>query len=126
MRMGRYTYDGDGQLHSVKETGGDAPATYLYTYDTLGNLIASEKKDSTGATVLRVYQSYDTSGQLVGQSWYTGRDGYSESYTYNTTDGSLATVTTATGQTVQLGYDELQRLTSVGTGLYTRSYTYRL
>ena len=28
-RVVHYQYNGDGQLHSVKETGGDSPATYL-------------------------------------------------------------------------------------------------
>lgn len=124
-RVVTYTYDGDGQLYSVREVGGDSPAIYLYTYDSTGNLIISEKKDEAGDSLLRVYLSYDSSGQLVGQSWYMGNSSYSESYTYNTTDGSLNTMATGTGKTIQLGYDELQRLTSASTELYTKSYSYR-
>ena len=123
-RVVTYTYDGDGQLYSVREVGGDSPATYLYTYDSTGNLIISEKKDEAGDSLLRVYLSYDSSGQLVGQSWYMGNSSYSESYTYNTTDGSLNTMVTGTGDTIQLDYDELQRLTSASTELYTKSYSY--
>ena len=124
-RVVTYTYNGDGQLYSVREVGGDSPAIYLYTYDSTGNLIISEKKDEAGDSLLRVYLSYDSSGQLVGQSWYMGNSSYSESYTYNTTDGSLNTMVTGTGDAIQLGYDDLQRLTSASTELYTKSYSYR-
>ena len=124
-RIVSYTYNGDGQLHSVKESGGDSPATYLYTYDSIGNLIASEKKDEAGDSLLRVYQNYDNAGQLIGQTWYVGNSTYSESYTYNITDGSLNTMSTGTGETLQFSYDDLQRLTSVGNSLYTKNYSYR-
>ena len=124
-RMVSYTYTGDGQLYSVTETGGDSPAVYLYTYDSIGNLIASEKKDPSGNSLMRVYQNYDASGQLVGQSVYLGDSNYSESYTYNKTDGSLATMTTGTGQTLSYTYDALKRLTAVSGGMYTKNYTYR-
>lgn len=124
-RVVTYTYNGEGQLHSVKETGGDSPATYLYTYDSTGNLVVSEKKDATGHTLLRVHQSYDAAGQLVGQSWYVGSTYYSESYSYNTADGSMNTMVAGTGETLQFTYDDLQRLTSVNNSLYTRNYSYR-
>ena len=124
-RVVTYTYNGEGQLYSVKETGGDSPATYLYTYDIIGNLVASEKKNHNGNTVMRVYQNYDDAGQLVGQTWYVGNTKYSEGYTYNTEDGSLSAMITGTGETVQFSYDDLQRLATSGNGLYTKSYSYR-
>lgn len=124
-RVVTYTYNGEGQLYSVKETGGDSPATYLYTYDIIGNLVASEKKNQNGNTVLRVYQNYNGAGQTVGQTWYVGNTKYSESYTYNTVDGSLKTLMTGTGETLQFSYDDLQRLATVENGLYTKNYSYR-
>ena len=124
-RVVTYTYNGEGQLYSVKETGGDSPATYLYTYDIIGNLVASEKKNHNGNTVMRVYQNYDDADQLVGQTWYVGNTKYSEGYTYNTEDGSLSAMITGTGETVQFSYDDLQRLATSGNGLYTKSYSYR-
>ena len=70
------------------------------------------------------------------QSWVIDGDSYSESYTYNDPavgadasvrpkDGSLASVTTATGDTVNYGYDALKRLTreTVKDGENTRFYT---
>ena len=50
---------------------------------------------------------------------------YSEGYTYNSTDGSLSTMTTGVGTTLTMGYDSLRRLTSVSGGPVTRQYTYR-
>lgn len=124
-RVVTYIYNGEGQIYSVKETGGDSPATYLYTYDGTGNLVSSEKKNQNGNTVLRVYQNYDGTGQLEGQSWYIGDTSYSESYIRNSTDDSLNTMITATGETIQFSYDDLQRLTATGNGLYTKNYSYR-
>ena len=70
------------------------------------------------------------------QSWVIDGDSYSESYTYNDPvvgadasvrpkDGSLATVTTATGDTVSYGYDALKRVVreTVKNGEDTRFYT---
>lgn len=122
-RIVTYTYTGDGQLYSVQEIGGDSPATYQYAYDSLGRLIASEKKDEAGNSLLRVYQRYDDFGQLIGQIWCVGNNSYSESYTY-TTDDLLSAMVTGTGETLQFGYDDLQRLTSVGNGQYTKNYSY--
>ena len=99
-------------------------AIYLYTYDSIGNLIASEMQDAAGNCVMRAYQNYDASGQLVGQSVYLGDSNYSKSYTYNT-DGALATITTGTGQTLSYTYDTLKRLTAVNGSMYTKNYTYR-
>ena len=117
-----YTYTGDGLLHSIKD--GKLNVTYLYVYDTIGRLINSSKTNSSGILLL-TQQEYNASNQLAGQSWQMGDTSYSESYTYNAADGSLNTMTTATGQTVNFGYDKLRRLLWVSNGLYTYSYTYR-
>lgn len=68
--------------------------------------------------MFRVFQNYDGVGQLVGQAWYAGTTGYSESYTYHPEDGSLSSMSTGTGETLQFSYDDLQRLTGAGNGLY--------
>lgn len=116
-----YFYTGDGQLYCVKES----LAAYYYTYDVTGQLVASEKRDSRGDMLMRVDLQYDDCGQLVGQTWNVGGTVYSESYTYNAEDGTLNTMTTATGQTLQMNYDVLRRLSSVSSDLYTKSYTYK-
>ena len=54
-----------------------------------------------------------------------GSTAYSETYTYNDSDGSLNTMTTGVGTTLTMGYDGLRRLTSVTGGPVTRQYTYR-
>ena len=54
-----------------------------------------------------------------------GSTAYSETYTYNDSDGSLNTMTTGVGTTLTMGYDGLRRLTSVTGGPFNRSYAYR-
>lgn len=115
-----YYYTGDGQLSCVAEN----KATYYYFYDVTGQLIASEKRDNSGKMLLRVDLQYNDAGQLVGQTWNIEGTVYSESYTY-AEDGTLSSMTTATGQTLQMTYDDLQRLTSVASNLYTKNYTYK-
>ena len=119
-----YAYTGDGQVYSITESGVTNPAKYLYHYDSIGRLVSSEKRVN-GSLVLRTHQQYNEHNQLVGQSWQLGSDAYSESYTYNAADGSLNTITAASGQTLTYGYDDLRRLTTVDTALYEKSYAYR-
>ena len=123
-RVMTYTYNGEGRLHSVVETGGDSTVTYLYTYDSIGRLISSEQRNGDNS-VLRTHQTYNESNQLTGQSWQLGNSAYSESYTYNSEDGSLNTMTTASGDTLTMGYDGLRRLSTVTGGPFNRSYAYR-
>ena len=54
-----------------------------------------------------------------------GSTAYSETYTYNDSDGSLNTMTTGVGTTLTMGYDGLRRLTSVTGGPVSRQFTYR-
>lgn len=124
-RVVSYTYTGDGQLYRVQEIGGDSPATYLYTYDSLGNLIASEKQDTAGNCIMRIYQNYDASGQMTGQSVYLGDSTYTQSYTYNTADGSLKTMNPGVGGNISYTYDVFKRLVTEQNSRYTKTYTYR-
>ena len=73
---------------------------------------------------MRIYQNYDTSGQLVGQSVYLGDSNYAQNYTY-TDKGYLATMSSGTGDTLSFAYDDLNRLSEVQDARYTRKYTYR-
>ena len=73
--------------------------------------------------------AYNSSNQLTKQSWQVGGDSYSEDLTYNSSDGSLNTFSIARNGTAlttfTMGYDGLQRLTSMSSGIFTRSYAYR-
>lgn len=123
-RVLTYTYNGEGSLHSVTETNGNSTVTYLYTYDSIGRLISSEQKEGT-STTLRTNQNYNEYNQLTKQGWQMGSTAYSETYTYNSADGSLNTMTTGVGNTLTMGYDGLRRLSTVTGGPFNRSYTYR-
>ena len=123
-RVLTYVYNGEGNLHSVTETNGSATVTYLYTYDSIGRLISSEQKDGS-TTTLRTHQTYNEYNQLKKQGWQMGSTGYSEEYTYNSADGSLATMKTGVGNTLTMGYDGLRRLSTVSGGPFNRTYTYR-
>ena len=119
-----YERRGEGRLYSVTETLGEDVVTYIYNYDTIGRLISSEKK-AGNVSLLRTHQSYDAYNRLIGQSWKLGDSTYSESYTYNDVDNSISTFTAGNGQTIELTYDLLRRLSSVDTGQYEKYYTYR-
>ena len=123
-----YAYNGEGQLHSLTETGGGEVVTYVYTYDSIGRLLNSQQLNGEN-TVLRTSQSYNSSNQLTKQSWQVGGDSYSEDLTYNSSDGSLNTFSIARNGTAlttfTMGYDGLRRLTSMSSGVFTRNYTYR-
>ena len=123
-RVLTYVYNGEGRLHSLTETNGSSVTTYLYTYDSIGRLIYSEQKEGY-TSVLRTSQNYNTNNQLTSQNWQLNGAAYSEGYTYNSTDGSLNTMTTGVGNTLTMGYDGLRRLTSVTGGPVSRQYTYR-
>ena len=123
-RVLSYVYNGEGRLHSLTETNGSSVTTYLYTYDSIGRLIYSEQKEGY-TSVLRTRQHYNEKNQLTSQNWQLNGASYSEGYTYNSTDGSLNTMTTGVGNTLTMDYDGLRRLTSVTGGPVSRQYTYR-
>ena len=111
-RVLTYVYNGEGRLHSLTETNGSSVTTYLYTYDSIGRLIYSERQEN-GNSVLRTSQSYNENNQLTGQNWQLGSTSYSEGYTYNSADGSLNTMTTGAGNILTASDDTA-----------THSYTY--
>lgn len=119
-----YTYS-SGNLSSVQRTNSaNASQTYSFPYDSIGRLISSEQKEGT-STTLRTNQNYNEYNQLTKQGWQMGSTAYSETYTYNASDGSLNTMTTGVGNTLTMGYDGLRRLSTVTGGPFNRSYTYR-
>lgn len=124
------TYDGAGRLVEMALQGGQA--THLYTYDTLGRMIAATDPDIGPRTL-----TYDDAGRLLTHINAEGQtityayddigrltsmladDGSAFAYHYDTaldpvtfgnTAGKLAWVQEATGQ-VQLGYDAYGRQT---------------
>ena len=145
---GRYicnTYNAEGNL--AKVTYGDDTTElgrYIFEYDSLGRPIRSYEYDGSGNLIQSVEQLYDEYSRLTTQNWVVGNTPYSESYTYNDPpeegeivavgtpqDGSLATVTTATGDVLTFTYDALKRLQQVqatdeyGTPIINTRYAYR-
>ena len=122
-RVLTYSYTGDGQLYSTHDS--ETGYTYLYVYDSLGRLVSSRIKTASG-TVLRTEQFYNEDNQLTSQNWQMGSTTYTESYTYNEEDGSLATMVSPAGQTLDFRYDVLRRLDNVTVGdLYTKTFDYK-
>ena len=121
-RVLTYTYTGDGQLYSVKDS--KTGLTYQYSYDSQGRLMSSSVKNSSG-NVVTTRQTYDANNQPTAQYWQLGSTNYSESYTYSKTTGLLATHKPAVGNTLSFTYDALQRLSTVTGGIYGKTYTYR-
>ena len=123
-----YVYNGEGNLHSLTETKGGNSVTYLYNYDSIGRLINSEKRDGT-TSQLHTHQVYNAYNQLKKQSWQVDGDAYSENYTYNSQDGSLNTFSVERNGTelaeFTMKYDELRRLSSAESDIFTKNYTYR-
>ena len=109
-RVLTHSYTGDGQVYSVVESGGPAPATYLFTYDTLGRLVNSEKR-SGSSTVLRTSQTYNANNQLTRQAWQMGGTTYTQNITYDTHGRVLAT-SPGDGTSLILTYDSLSRLST--------------
>lgn len=118
-----YVYNGEGRLHSLTESSSVGTTTHLYTYDSIGRLIFSQQNDGN-TIVLLTHQSYNENNQLTGESWQMGAETYSQNYKYNSQSGSLSEASIGTGDTLTMGYDELQRLVSVN-GKFSQSYTYK-
>ena len=121
-----YAYTGDGQLHSVTETNGSNSTVYLYRYDSLGNLVGSEKHVGD-SLVLRTNHSYDNDNRLSAQGWQIGTDSFSQTYSYGEWDGNLSSIVLSKNNSsiaVNYTYDSLRRLSSVGNGIFTSTYSY--
>ena len=139
----RYVYNANGQLakqYAVETNGDDEIVTesYVFEYDSLGRLIRSREENGSNA-VQRTEHLYDSANRLTAQNWSIGSSGFSESYTYNSSDGTLATYNVAlmlpSGGSytdhLSLSYDDLKRTSQVSlkqnsdtTPLYTRNYSY--
>ena len=120
-----YVYNAQGDLAKQYAVNGSGQHTeeYQFEYDSLGRLIRSQEFGADGNLKQRTEHLYDTANRLTSQSWVIGNDAFSESYTYNDpgntsaplNNGSLATMTTATGDQQVYNYDELRRPSTVHT-----------
>ena len=125
-----YIYDGNGKTARCKLLDGDGTVTaeYRYEYDSLGRLIHSEAL-SGEASALSTEHLYDTDNRLTRQKYQLGTKIFTEYYKYNDNDGSLTSMTTATGDKLNYSYDGIKRLYGVaaktGSTLnYLKAYTY--
>ena len=121
-----YVYNGDGQLHSVK----DGSKAYGYTYDTLGRLVGTTLKNGTSLTQ-QSWRQFDDNNRLTGLSInLPGIGEYSESYVYNSdstdniSDGTLTQKSLFSGDLLRYTYDSLTRLTQCSIGLLSQEITY--
>ena len=139
----QYIYSSDGQLAKQQAIrDGTVIESYSFEYDSLGRLIRS-REDSGAASVQRTEHLYDTANRLTKQNWTVGDRNFTETYGYNTADGTMASMLitydapTASGglwvarDKLTYSYDDLNRLTQVldtenySTQFYTRNYTYQ-
>ena len=113
----RYTYNAESQLARLRyEEDGETVGSYAFEYDSLGRLIRSTAMDENGSVTQRTEHLYDAFNRLSGQSWTLGAQTYSERYAYSDGekgDGSLTSMTAATGDSLNFGYDALKRLNRV-------------
>ena len=113
----RYTYNAESQLARLRyEEDGETVGSYAFEYDSLGRLIRSTAMDENGSVTQRTEHLYDAFNRLSGQSWTLGAQTYSERYAYSDGekgDGSLTSMTAATGDSLEFGYDTLKRLNRV-------------
>ena len=113
----RYTYNAESQLARLRyEEDGETVGSYAFEYDSLGRLIRSTAMDENGSVTQRTEHLYDAFNRLSGQSWTLGAQTYSERYAYSDGekgDGSLTSMTAATGDSLSFGYDALKRLNRV-------------
>ena len=125
-----YVYNSEGALaKQYAVSGGSVTEEYNFEYDSLDRLIRSREMGAGDAVTQRTEHLYDEANRLTKQAWTLGADSFTETYTYNSGDGSLNTVTTAQIGSVANSYDSLKRLTELifatKTGVnYGRWYTY--
>lgn len=126
----RYVYDANGALaKQYAVSGGNIVEEYDFEYDSLGRFIRSRELNAAGTVKQRTEHLYDEANRLTQQSWTLGTDSFTETYTYNSGDGSLNTVTTTQIGSSTNRYDSLKRLNkqiyATKTGVnYSRWYTY--
>ena len=119
-----YKYDDN---HNMTEATSQSGVKYAYVYDKMGNPTSLKVKVNdnyyieTGAT-------YTANGAYVSQT--SDQDGYTESYSYNDTRGTLTKYTDKMGQVTNYTYDNnTDAVTSVSQTLsngqtVSNSYTY--
>ena len=117
-----YFYSSEGYLS--KKVDNDTGEELNYTYDSLNRLISSSQLDIDGNTVQRTEHHYDDSNRLSKQSWQLGDDVYSESYVYDSVDGSLIKVQSTDVGNYNITYDSLKRLNTWWHYYAKQTYTY--
>ena len=118
-----YFYSSEGYL--AKKVDNYSGEELNYTYDSLNRLIGSSQLDANGKVVQRTEHQYDDSNRLSKQSWQLGDDVYSESYVYDSTDGSLIKVQNTDVGNYDITYDSLRRLDTWSHYYAKQTYTYR-
>lgn len=126
-----YVYNARGQLAKRYTRDGldEIIEIHIYEYDSLGRLIRSSELDGENNLIQRIEQLYDTANRLKSQAWVIEGDSYSEAYTYDTTDGMLSMLDTASGDQIQYRYDNLKRLSQTavkqnGSTIFRTGYSY--
>ena len=125
-----YTYNGEGQLHEVRDNNGTTDATddiyYRYVYDELGRLVSCVEltKDTDGDPIPSISGNYvyDTHSRLKEQTWAFPDVSYTEDFTYDT-NGRLTGMTAGNDTPITLAYDTLSRLHTVTTPAQQTTYT---
>ena len=139
----RYVYNANGQLakqYVVETSSGIETITeiYVFEYDSLGRLIRS-REENDSSLVQRTEHLYDQANRLTAQNWSIGSSGFSEQYSYDSSDGTMATfditstLPNGNSDTFHLNYDydKLNRMEKASfsysdetTPIYTRNYSY--
>ena len=130
-----YTYNGEGQLHEVRDNNGTTNTAddiyYRYVYDELGRLSSCVEltKDTDGDPIPSVSGNYvyDIHSRLKEQTWAFPDVSYTEEFTYDT-HGRLTSMRTGTDENnstlISLAYDTLSRLYTVTTPVQQTTYSH--
>lgn len=125
-----YTYNAEGSLAQLElRRNSTTVGIFSYEYDSLGRLIRSRQTDGTN-TIQRTEHLYDAANRLKQQNYTVGNKSFTTNYTYSSTDGTLSSMKTAAGATINYTYDGLKRLqmaaaTSGSATVLTTKYAYR-
>jgi RHS repeat-associated protein len=136
----QYIYNANGQLAKQQAIrNGAVTESYSFEYDSLGRLIRSREEGGSGI-VQRTEHLYDTAGRLTKQNWKVGERNFTETYAYDTADGTMTSMQIGYDSgnptwgfaydNLTYSYDALNRLTRVldtenSTPFYTRNYRYQ-
>ena len=143
----RYVYNANGQLskqYAVETSNNVETVTesYVFEYDSLGRLIRS-REENNSSLVQRTEHLYDQANRLTAQNWAIGSSGFSEQYSYSSTDGTMTSFEVSSPLPnnskaqyhLNYDYDALNRLTQAScvyieqatqteTPIYSRDYSY--